>query len=101
MNPKAKIERYLVGELNLSGGAMFDVFDKITKYEDIMADFCKWLDARNYDYENPLVVNNYTAKDIYELNHNLDGIGVYNFLITLREKPEQAQAYIDEGFKNI
>ena len=100
MNPKMRIERYLVEELKLNSGIMLDIFEKITKYDDIMNDFYKWLQVRNYDYEDPLTVNGYTAKDIYGLNHNLDGIGVYNFLITLREEPEKAQAYIDEGFQN-
>ena len=99
MNPKAKIERYLISDLKLTGGLMLDVFDKITKYEDIMTEFAIWLDQRNYNFEQPISVENYTAKDIYDINPELDGIGAYNMLISLRDNPENAKKLIASGLK--
>lgn len=101
MNPKAAIEKYIITELGLTSSQMLDVFDKITKYEDIMTEFSIWLEHRSYDFDQPVVVEGYSAKDIFELNHDFDGIGVYNFLITLREQPEIAKKYIKEGFISL
>ena len=72
---------------------------KISKYEDILKEFELWIEHRNYNTENPLVVGEYTAQDIYNLAPFLDGIGVFNFMVTLREDPVKAKAYIDGGFK--
>lgn len=77
------------------------MIDKIKKYDDIYNEFCYWLEKRNYDKENPIEVAGYTAKQIVELNPKLDGIGVYNFLITLREEPERAKKYIETGFEEL
>ena len=98
MEPDDPINQYLENELNLSETQALIVSEKIRKYDDVYQDFCKWLKSRNYDYENPLSINGYTAKQIFELNPKLDGIGVYNFLITIREKPEVAMSYIKSGF---
>ena len=45
-----------------------------------------------------LEVNGYTAGDICGMAPLLDGIGVYNFLVDLRDNPEAAQKAIDSGF---
>lgn len=95
------LEKYLVTELKVTGGLMFMMIDKIKKYDDIYNEFCYWLEKRNYDKENPIEVAGYTAKQIVELNPKLDGIGVYNFLITLREEPERAKKYIETGFEEL
>lgn len=43
-------------------------------------------------------IGGYTAKTIHEIAPQLVGIGVYNFLVTLRDDPEGAKEIIDEGF---
>ena len=95
------LEKYLVTELKVTGSQLFSMIDKIKKYNDIYDEFCYWLENRNYDIDNPVLVNGYTAKQIHELNPKFEGIGVYNFLITLREKPQQAEEYIKSGFKGL
>ena len=99
MELRVLLEEYLTKELGIADGIMPAVVGKIQKYDDIYEEFCYWLKNRNYDKKNPLVVGGYTAKQIYQLNPKLDGIGVYNFLITLREAPERAEKYIKSGFK--
>ncbi len=101
MNKQAMLEKYLVTERKITGGLMFMVMDKIQKYDDIYDEFCYWLEKRNYDKPNPIAIEGYTAKQIFELNPKLDGIGVYNFMITLREHPEQAKEYIESGFEEL
>ena len=101
MRSQLLLEKYLVTELRITGGLMFMMIDKIKNYDDIYDEFCYWLENRNYNKEKPVEVAGYTAKQVFELNPKLDGIGVYNFLITLRENPEQAEAYIKSGFKDL
>ena len=101
MKNQALLERYLVTELKITGGMMLTMADKIQKYDDIYDEFCYWLKNRNYDKDNPIKVEGYTAKQIFELNPKLDGIGVYNFMITLREYPERAKEYIKSGFEDL
>ncbi len=101
MRTQVMLEKYLVTELRVTGRMMLMMVDKIKKYDDIYDEFCYWIKNRSYDKNDPLVVGGYTAKQIFELNPNLDGIGVYNFMITLRENPERAKEYIKAGFKEL
>ena len=98
MNKQVLIENYLISEQKVTGAVMLMLKDKILRYNDISDEFCQYLEQRNYDFEHPLTVEGYTAKQIHELAPFLEGIGVYNFLITLRENPERAKKYIEEGF---
>ena len=66
---------------------------------DIAEEFIEWLNTGKYKEDNPIVVEGYTAEDIVKLASFLDGAGAYNFLITLRERPEKAKGYIKDGFK--
>lgn len=66
---------------------------------DIAAEFAQWIRTGEYPLHGCLRVEGYSARDIDEMAPILHGAGVYNFLITLREKPVQAKRYIQEGFK--
>ena len=101
MKSDALLEKYLVTELKMTGVILFMTIEKIKKYDDIYDEFCRWLENRNYDIDNPVVVAGYTAKQIHELNPGFEGIGVYNFMITLRDNPERAKKYIESGFKEL
>ena len=70
----------------------------LEKYDDIKNEFINWINNDSFDGNNVISVNGYTAKDIHEMAPHLDGAGVYNFMVTLRDKPERAQEYIDNGF---
>ncbi len=93
------IYNYLIEEKNKVPEVATSLTEKVCKYDDIKNEFLKWLKARNYDFDEPLSVSGYTAKDIVKIAPFLDGIGVFNFMVTLREKPETAAQYIKEGFK--
>ncbi len=101
MDQQVAFKKYLILEKHIDGPQLYAMVDKIEKYPDIRDEFYYWLEHRNYDKQQPLVVENYTAKQIYQLNPRLDGIGVYNFLITLREKPDVAKTYITSGFNEL
>lgn len=93
-----KIADYLINERGLVPAVAERVGKKVLRYDDIKAEFLHWLETRAYDAENPVIVNDYTAAQIAELNPNFDGIGVYNFLTDMRDDPEYAQQVISEGF---
>ena len=93
-----KILEYLLQEKKMSQAAAEKTAQKLRAHGDIYAEFEEWLDRRGYRTEAPLMVGGYTARDIFALAPFLDGIGVFNFMVTLREAPERAQAYIDSGF---
>ena len=72
---------------------------KFSKYDDIRKEFEYWIKNKTYNADNPLVVGGYSARDIYILAPFMDGLGVFNFMVTLREDPAKAKEYIDGGFK--
>lgn len=93
-----EIRRYLARERGCLSPVVQDLMiAKITKYEDILEDFAWWLKDRNYE-RTSVEVNGYTAKEIFKMAPRLDGIGVFNFLVTLRDNPDTAQKIIAEGF---
>ena len=93
------IMEYLINEKKMPEVVAKKTEEKVSKYDDIRKEFELWLKNRAYNTDNPLVVGEYTAQDICKLAPFLDGIGVFNFMVTLREDPVKAKEYIDSGFK--
>ncbi len=92
-----RIEKYLVEERRVESPVVRKMLrEKVMKYEDIAEEFLRWLETR--EYEERVEIGGYTAKRIHEIAPQLAGIGVYNFLVTLRDDPEGAKEIIDEGF---
>ena len=71
--------------------------DKLKKYSDIEAEFEYWI--QNKQYKNDVSVEGYTASDIANMSHYLNGEGAFMLLIELRENPEKAKQKIRNGFK--
>lgn len=91
------IRQYLVYEKGYAEMLAEVLFDKITKYKDIRDEFVRWLKERNYDVDDPVVVEGYNALAILDVNPKMDGIGVYNVLVDLRDHPEEMMGMIREG----
>jgi len=70
----------------------------LEKHDDIHAELEKWIDKREYPQNNPLTIEGYTAEMISKLAPFMDGVGVYNFMVTLRERPDNARRIIAAGF---
>lgn len=98
MEPEDLIKQYLVQERGYQEVPAELLFQKITRYDDIKAEFLKWLESRDFNFEVPVVVEGYSALAVADLAPQMDGLGVYNFLVDLRDQPEQARAVIAEGF---
>ena len=94
-----KVINYLVSERNQKPEVASKITSAFERHADIRAELEKWLERREYAQDNPLVVEGYTADMISKLAPFMDGVGVYNFLVTLRERPENGKRIISEGFK--
>lgn len=99
MDRLEKTRLYLQEEKQCQGLALQQVLDKIIKYEDIFEDFYHWLETREYDHEGVVIVEGYNAQSLVDLAPMLDGVGACNFLVDLREQPEEALRKIKEGFR--
>lgn len=76
------------------------LFKDLSKYDDILNEFIKYLNQKTYDLENAIEINGYTAKKIHELNPSFEPTGVYSFMELLRTDPKRAEEIIKGGFKN-
>ena len=92
------LKEYMETELGLRPELVQRLLSKFSENPDIGAEFEQWIINREYNAENPVTVEGYTAKDIAEMAGFMKSVGVYSFLITLREDPEKALGYIKAGF---
>jgi len=94
-----KIVNYLVKERKQKQEVALKIVASLEKHDDICAELEMWIDRREYPQAKPLTVEGYNAAIISKLAPFMDGVGVYNFLVTLRERPENGKRIIAEGFK--
>ena len=94
---KEKVLEYCDKELGVSSSEAQRLFEKVSKYEDIYSEFVNWLNDR--EYIDGVKIEGYSSRQIHELASSLSGIGVYNFMVTLRDSPEFAKEIIRSGFK--
>lgn len=92
------LQNYLEKELGINSPVVrMALTTEVTKHSDIAEEFGRWLETRKYDDEG-IEVGGYRAKDIHEMAPQLTGIGVFNFLVTLRDEPDEAKKIIQDGF---
>jgi len=94
----SKITTYFIENKKMTPVVAEVLAKSLEKYDDIRNEFIYWIDNNSFDSDNAISVDGYTAKNIYEMAPHLDGAGVYNFMVTLRERPDKAQDIIDKGF---
>lgn len=92
-----KIITYLVETLNQTERAAKRNFAKLSKYDDIKTEFENWIETQQLPKQG-LQVEGYNALKISELAPFMNGVGVYNFLVTLRDDPNTAKQIIADGF---
>ena len=75
-----------------------ECIDELEKHPDIQKEFLDGLQESAFVFmkDNPISVQGYTAKYLFE-NYPLNELGAYNFLIYLREKPEEALEKLKQG----
>lgn len=92
------IRKYLEEEKKMSPVILERTIAKLERHADIVEEFKLWIETKEYKTDTPLQIEGYTAEDIFKMAPFLDGLGVFNFLVTLREQPEEAKAQISAGF---
>jgi hypothetical protein len=93
-----KIINYLINMRKQKPETAAKIALPFEKHDDIRAELEKWIERQGYKQDNPLAIESYTAEMISKLAPFMDGVGVYNFMITLRERPDNAKRIIAEGF---
>ena len=92
------IEKYFIKEKNLPKNIYGMYYSNISRHEDIREEFDEWVQNRLYRKEGAVKVEGYTAEMIYQMAPFLDGVGVFNFLVTLKERPVVGLRIIKKGF---
>jgi hypothetical protein len=93
-----KIVNYLVNVRNQKREVAAKIALPFKKHDDIRKKKKKWIERQEYTQNNPLIIEGCTAEMISKLAPFMDGVGVYNFMVTLRERPDNAKRIIAEGF---
>ena len=93
------ISEYLLNEKQMTEVTALRMEKKLTKYDDIRMEFEYWIKNKTYNADNPLTIAGYTAQDIVSLASFMDGLGIFTFMVTLRDDPAKAKEYIESGFK--
>jgi hypothetical protein len=89
---------YLINTCNQKPEVAAKIVLPLKKHGDIRSELEKWIAKREYPQNNPLSIEGYTAEAVSKLAPFMDGVGVYNFMVTLRERPENAKRIIADGF---
>jgi len=92
------IINYLVNVRNQKPEVAAKIALPLERHNDIRAELENWIARQEYLQDNPLTIEGYTAERISKLAPFMDGVGVYNFMVTLRERPDNAKRIIAEGF---
>jgi len=95
---KESVISYLKNELEKSETRANEMYEKLAKYPDILAEFAKWVETRTFPSKEDGVVEveGQTAKSLSESTY-LEPVGAYNFLVYLKEKPKEALADLKRG----
>ena len=93
-----KIINYLVNVRKQKPEVAAKIAVPFERHNDIRTELEKWIEQQEYTQDNPITIEGYTAEMLCKLAPFMDGVGVYNFLVTLRERPENGKRIIAEGF---
>ena len=94
---EAKIIQYLYQQGVENPVVAGNLTAQVTKYDDIKQEFLTWLQTGTYPTDG-LKVEGYSAAEIAKLAPFMNGVGVYNFLVDLRDQPATAKQAIADGF---
>lgn len=97
-NEKMKTEKildYLLNEKKQTQKTAQINIEKLNRHTDIMEELCQWIDTRAFS-ENAINIDGYTAEILVQTTY-LTPLGAYNYLIYLREKPEEAIKALQAG----
>lgn len=98
-NNKDKIITYLINIAKLTEKRALASYEKLNQHEDILNEFANCINEEQFNYcDNGIIVEGYSAKSLKEkVGNKLSNLGVYNYLIYLRENPDEAKQNLDVG----
>lgn len=83
-------------EAQMTEKQMEETAENLLKYDDIALAVQHHIEYDEYD--DSIFVEGYTAKKLHdEVKDKLAVIGIYNYLITLKENPEQGKKWLEQG----
>ena len=92
------IRKYLIEEKKMPAVVADRTISKLEQHPDISSELERWIAKRVYESDSPVSIEGYTAADIVKLAPFMDGVGVFTFLVSLREQPDRAKEQIAAGF---
>lgn len=95
---KNAIINYLINNLNKSNQRAEDIYNKLSKHDDILKEFYEWVISGQF--KNFVVVEGYTAQRLFN-ETRLEPLGAYNYLIYLRENPQEAKEMLSKGLPKL
>jgi len=98
-NNKDKIIAYLINVLKLTEKRALSSFEYLNQHEDILNEFANCINGEQFNYcDNGIIVEGYSAKSLKEeVGNKLSDLGVYNYLIYLRNNPNEAKQNLEAG----
>ncbi len=90
------ITHYLVDECNKSNAFAVSCIQKLRAHPDIMRAFVEWINVRDFCRINAPVVMGIDVTKLYATG-KLSPVGVFNYLIYLRNNPEEALDALKHG----
>lgn len=92
---RERIERYLTDECRLSENRMKMTIKKFARQRDIYFEFAEFVEKKEFTV-NGIEIHGFNAKTL-NMNYPLSALGAYDYLIYLREQPEEALADLKKG----
>lgn len=91
------IREYLKGNMKLSEKRISQEYAGLKKYQDIESEFAFYIengwDGKKTDW---ISIEGFTARELHE-KYPVSVLGAYNYLIYLREEPEEALEFLQKG----
>lgn len=91
------IKEYLKSNMNLSKKRISQEYVGLKAHSDIECEFAFYIengwDSKKTDW---ISIEGFTARELHE-KYPLSVLGAYNYLIYLREEPEEALAFLQKG----
>ena len=91
-----KILEYFVKDLECSEEIATDMLQQLKAQDDIYREFLYWFEHRTFQEENPVEIDGYTAKKLFE-DFKIKEIGAFNLMVSLRTDHDEALEYIKAG----
>lgn len=96
---QAIIQDYAMNVLGDSQAKANQIYEKLARHPDILAEFAGYIQNNTFPQTSPITVEGITAEQLTKMTY-LTPLGAYNYLIRLREKPQEALADLAAGLPN-